>query len=824
MRLPRAPSLVPPPTCITVAALLLVNAYLPLALAQSAPAPGPSDEADSQGKGRPRRDAPSTATSSTTTSSGSLQTVVITGSSVQAGGGLITPLDVPKSASLVSEKYIKDQSAGANPFQLLNMSAGVNSNGRGASGLDRGQISVRGFQSNQLGLSLDGVPINDSGTFNTFPQEYVDTENLSSIAISQGAGDADSPNIGATGGVITMLVKKPSKDFHFDAVQAFGSNAFRRTYLRVDTGTFGNDNRAFLSFSDSAVDQWRGIGSTWRKHVDAMLVHDLSADDQLSLNVFYNKENMAQYEAMTKIQIAQYGYGFNFAPTFTPISAPTPGVPQSDNNSTPASPLLQRSNFNGLQYNPFENVIVSAKASLGLRENVHLEIQPYLWFGRGNGGGGTYVSDGNTALLGQPTDLRQDGNLGDTVLFYNPFAQQQFRPGFISRVKWNIDNQELVLGFHYERGDLHEWRNYTRIDPNTGVPVNYWAGYKDGITGSNGAIVYNQNQETVTTTVRPFLEDTVHLLNDQLVLNFGMQFPIVKREGENRLPLALRTAGGQVAPVNPSIEQQKFMPSMGALYNLDTRNAIFGSIAQTFRATDNAPMYQPGANLSAIQPETAIDSEVGYRFAGETLVGSVSLYNINYENREQSLFDVNVNNTVSKNIGSVNIRGIELEVGSKPVWGFSFFGSGSINDSKIKNNILVGVAGAGNLELPTQGRQLTDLPKFSLAAQARYEEGPFRASLQAKYTGRRYSTLVNDESAAGFTVVNFATGYTLPFRWSGIEKMGIELNIDNLLNKKYLGAVNFANNTNATNGIPGSAPTYFQGAPLFASVKLKVEF
>ena len=770
---------------------------------------------------------PDAETSNDAVSSTNMTTVSVQGSKARAGNGLISDLIVPKSASIISDVFIKDQAPASNPFQLLALTPGVTSNGRGPSGLDRGAISVRGFQSNQLGVSLDGVPVNDAGTFNTFPQEYVDTENLSKIFILQGAGDADSPNIGATGGVIGMIVKKPAEAFGVTASQSGGSDSFRRSYVRLDSGTFAGNNRAFLSYSNSAVNLWRGDGRSNRQHVDGMLVHDIDADNHLSLNLFYNKQMSANYQALTQAQIGQYGYGFNFAPSFAPLPAGINGTAQTDNNSAAlgSNTLLQRSNFHGLQFNPFEDIVVSSKANLKLANDVHLDIQPYFWFGRGNGGSTAYVAESNTSLLGAPTDLNGDGDTRDTRLLLNPFQQQQFRPGVISRLKWDLPGHELVFGLHYERSRLHEWRSYEAVDPVTGRVADLWLDSGNELLNASGQPVRNQDQVTTSTTIRPFFQDTAHFLDDQLIATFGLQYPIVKRTGENQLPLALRTSGGLVAPSRVDIKQHKLMPSLGAVYSLTAQQSVFASVAQTFRATDNAPLYQPGANLGGIKPEAAVDSEIGYRYSGSMLIGSATAYHINYMNRQQSLFDVTVNNTVSKNIGDVEIKGIELEMGTKPVAGFSLYSAATFNTSELKNDILVGVSGqASNRVLPTRGKKLTDLPDSTLSAQLRYEQPGYFASVQAKYTGKRYATLMNDEAAAAFTTVDLSAGVDLPPAWIGGAKADLLFTVNNLFDKQYLGAINFGNNAQAVNGIPASGATYFQGGPRFASLSLRVKF
>jgi iron complex outermembrane receptor protein len=752
--------------------------------------------------------------------------IVISGRRASVSSGLISRLDVAKSASLVTEAFIKDQPAGSNPFQLLNLAPGINANNRGSTGLDRGQISIRGFQSNQLGLSLDGIPINDSGTFNTFPQEYVDTENLSQIFVLQGAGDAETPNIGATGGVIGMTVRKPAAELGVSAIQAFGEDGYTRSYARIDTGAFGDGNRAFLSFSHGVVEPWRGIGKTSRDHIDAMLQHETDGGSVFSVAAYYNRQMMAQYQALTKAQVRQFGYFANYATVFNAVAPAQAGTVQNDDDSAIVGGQFQRANYSALNYNPFQNLVLSTKASLKLTDDLHLDVQPYLWYGQGNGGVGSYLSEKNVALLGAARDVNGDGDAIDNRLFYNPYLQKQYRPGVISRLKWTVASQEIILGFHFERANLREWRSFVGVNGASGVPLDYWSrAASETLTRADGSLIRNQDQRTITTTIRPFVQDVIHLADDAVTVTLGLQLPIVKRQGDNYLPLALRTSNGRIAPTTVDTEQKRLLPNAGIIWKVTSRHSLFASIAKTFRATDNAPLFQPGASFAALKPETAVDAEAGYRYAGPVVVGSLSLYHIDYRDRQQSLFDVTVGNTVARNIGNVKLKGIEAEIGTQPIGFVSFYLSGSLNDTRLQNDVPVGNNGqTTNALLPTSGKQLTDVPRTTAAGQIRYDDGTLFGQVQAKYTGRRYSTLVNDDYVSPLTTVDLMAGYNLPSAWTRGVRTSLTVNVSNVFDKRYFGAINFGRNLNATNGIAPNPASFFLGAPRFLSVKLRADF
>jgi iron complex outermembrane receptor protein len=102
------------------------------------------------------------------------------------------------------------------------------------------------------------------------------------------------------------------------------------------------------------------------------------------------------------------------------------------------------------------------------------------------------------------------------------------------------------------------------------------------------------------------------------------------------------------------------------------------------------------------------------------------------------------------------------------------------------------------------------------------------AAISAKYTGVRYSTLVNDESMDPFTLFNLSAGYK--FADNGfLQSPTIRFNIQNLFNSKYLiSGANYSGadiKTTTNSSISGGgSPTYYVGAPMFVSLSLSSEF
>ncbi|WP_268594326.1 TonB-dependent receptor plug domain-containing protein, partial [Escherichia coli] len=113
-----------------------------------------------------------------------------------------------------------------------------NVNSNDASGLSGVDYTMRGMNSDQIGLSMDGIPINDSGNYAVYPNLLGDAENLEEVFVTQGSSEADGPHIGSSGGNIGLVTRRPAKDFGGFVKQTLGSNSLSKTFARLETGEY----------------------------------------------------------------------------------------------------------------------------------------------------------------------------------------------------------------------------------------------------------------------------------------------------------------------------------------------------------------------------------------------------------------------------------------------------------------------------------------------------------------------------------------------------------------------------------------------------------
>lgn len=753
----------------------------------------------------------------------------------QAGGtdtGLITQEEAPKARSAVTRQHLEQLNPSSGVFQTIDLLPGVNSFSHDATGLFGGGIRVRGFAGDQMGLTINGAPVNDSGNFAVYPQEYTDTENLCEVFITQGATDTEAPHVGATGGNLGMVTCSPKDKHGVRFAQSVGGLNYSRTFLRVDTGKFGQSNtKAFVSYSKSKVDKFKGEGGADRDHVDLGIEAQPSRDLFLASSFLYNRAVNNNYRTLTTAQIAASGDRLDFG-----TSAPqhlTPVAGTSQNESAPAD------GFYKFNTNPFRNFIWTGKAEWRASQDLTISAEPYFWYGFGTGGSQlqTLTESSNASLLGGGVrDINGDGDTLDRVMVYGSSVTRTYRPGMTVKANWQLGNHSLLAGYWYERARHQQTGPRTTFD-NNGNPANAWL--DDSATflrRQDGTTFQARDWKTINTAGSLFLQDTISLMNDKAKLQLGLRQTELERDFTNYANEGSTSATGRSdGTYNIVKTYRKLLPSASFKYNLTPAQSVFTSIGQNFRTPSNfvlSNLLQGGSVVNGqltgatlrqpvVGPETSVNLDLGYRFQGERTTFSGTVFMVDYKNRIASAWDpVNAIRT-DYNVGNVKTRGFELESATRLDANFSLYGSLTYTDSEMQQNLQLNATSAE----ATAGKQFPDTPKWLAGLALSYTQGPLSARLSAKHTGKAFSTLVNDASMQAYTLFNLSAGYKLPS--SGFFKSPqIRLNVDNLFDKKYLriNSPSGSSFTTRAQGAGGSLPSYYIGSPRFVSVTLSSDF
>jgi len=790
-----------------------------------------------QDKAAPQEKAPQRANASTTSNTtnanatkatiDSLEKVTVEGRG-QLGGGLMSVQVAPKAVSTITRAAIEESAPSATYAQLIDTIPGVVAITDDPSGLFDANYQIRGFTNDQIGVTVNGAPVNDSGNYRVYPTEYGDTENMNDITVLHGYPDVDQAVAGAAGGSIAWSTIDPSHNFSFDTTLSGGSRNYRREFVRVQTGDLG-PVRSWLSYSHNSTDLWRGKGNAEVWKVDGKSVWTIDSDNSISASLQYNHLiRTGGYQFETQATAASNYYA-NYDTTYTGANT----------------------NYYKLHVNPFKDYMLSLDGEFTLNPSLHLTVIPYFQYGSGGGGSGYTFTENTTAgNVGRFSyvnfDLDGDGAVtnGKKVMTYAYSGSQTWRPGVIAKLIQDFgDTDTLTYGVWFDRPRQEQSQNYSKVDAD-GNPLDIWGGSNLISYVPGGGPQYNFLDYTTTTLKRAFVSNE-WTPNSQWTVNVAGAYTSVERAGFGYQHYGAHAASASLAYTNQfggnsAHTWNKFTPSAGVKFQFDKANQFYLGYGRSFRAPVNGVItqsdsvrafYEQNPNevafsgytpaqlqaaldkMSVNQPETADTVDMGWRYYQGAFSGSVDVYGANLKNKQVNGFDSASGQTVYLAVPKLRQRGVNAEGAYKLNRNLSLYASYAYTKSTIVDDTFA----LGDGTYPTAGKSFVDVPKNTFALGANYHSGPFFVSMNAKYRSEFWADWVNTEKAPGFTTVNLNTGWNFGDVGSWAHKVKLKLNVTNLTDRK---AVTFASATNFLSTNPAGAGQLIDsttGKALFAS-------
>lgn len=720
-----------------------------------------------------------------------------------AGGGYMVQEESIKGRSTITKEALDKQTATGNAIDKLKYTPGLNISSEDATGLSGFRFTMRGLNSDQVGMSVDGMPINDSGNYALYSNLLGDPENIDQIFVTQGSSEADGPHIGSSGGNIGIVTIRPTKETGAFVKQTVGSNATRKTFARLNTGEV-NGLSNWLSASHTEGQMWRGSGAVRADKVEWNSFFDAGNGNTANLILKYHEQDNNSYSQLTKSQFQQNGRKFD----------PYPATPTVGSNG-------KLNSYYALAQNPFQTFTGVLNTQFKLADNLALSVIPYYYWGNGSGvGSSSYAlnrgsNTGGVFDLGNlPTAAQYNADGSSTTgVYYRPSRTQTWRPGITTKLNWDLGDHSLQFGYWYERARQSQTQPFIALKSN-GKPTDTWP---DGnaVVDANGNTVQGRDRFTVTPAQKVWAQDTWYI-NPDWTLVAGLAYMNVKRDGTNNGSLTEQ-------PEKRHQTYNKLLPNAGLKYQLDERDQLFYSLSRNMRIPQNYVLYDKGVDSINSKPETSWNHELGWRFTGDDMTVAATLFYMQFKDRQVSSKDIN-GDYADINAGSVNNSGLELEWSGLLPQHFNYYTSYTYTKAEQQDDLTVYNAGKAIL-LPTSGKQFANVPKNMLAANIGYDDGRFYGTFGGKYTSKIYGDLTNDEAISGRTVFNAGAGIYLPVDKKVVKDATLRLNVDNLFDKKYLDGV-YTTKTNAASysGFRDGDPAYIVGLERTVTVSLEANF
>src|ERR1700709_1047748 len=113
--------------------------------------------------------------------------IVITSTRASQGvGGVLIP-DTSKAKGVLTQEFISRQTPGNSILDTINQLPGVSFQNNDPFGSGGGTWSSRGFSSDRISLTFDGVPLNDTGNYAQYSNQQLDPELIDQVNVNYGS-------------------------------------------------------------------------------------------------------------------------------------------------------------------------------------------------------------------------------------------------------------------------------------------------------------------------------------------------------------------------------------------------------------------------------------------------------------------------------------------------------------------------------------------------------------------------------------------------------------------------------------------------------------
>jgi iron complex outermembrane receptor protein len=624
-------------------------------------------------------------------------------------------LDTPFNGTSYTSELIKDQQTHSVADVLQNDPSVRISRGFGNY---QELYVIRGFALNSDDLAYNGL-------YGLLPRQYVATELLERVEVLRGASaflNGMTPGGTGIGGTINLLPKRATSE-PISQVTA-GMETGGQIYLSTDIGRrFGPDERFGIRVNAARREGGTGIDNENRELSLGSVGLDYRGNRfRVSADIGYQEQKLTQ--ARSSVAIG------------------TLAVPSAPNSSTNwAQPW---------SYSNERDLFGTLRGEFDLTDN----ITAWAAFGE------RFGTENNT--LSNVTLTNASTGAATTSRFDNT-REDRIRTGEVGiRAKFNTAGVKHELAASANRF-IQDRRNSYGTSTGT-LATNIYSPSIVAMPARTTAITTGGDMSDPRTTnyaelVSYALADTMSVMDDRLQLTLGARQQNVK---------SLNYAYLTQAP-GSTYDQSAVTPMAALLYKLTKSMSVYGSYIEGLQqgSTAGSTASNRGETLS---PYKSKQKEVGLKYDGGTLGGSVAVFSTNQPNAYQDP----VTNYYGLN-GEQRNRGAELSVFGTPMRGLRLLGGITLLQAKQTKTI------NGTLD----GKYVIGVPRTQANLGADWDvPGVQGLSVNARavYTGSQYASADNQQQLSAWTRYDAGARYITAM---GSQTITIRARVDNLLNKNY---------------------------------------
>jgi len=796
-----------------------------------------------------------------------LAEVIVTGRRVRSLAG-VTDQTAAKSRITVTGETLQNYASGQTFLDSLNQVPGLNFTNNDAYGSSGGNLRLRGFDGARVSLTFDGIPLNDTGNYAVYTNQQIDPELIEAVDVNLGTTDVDSPTASAVGGTINNRTRRPGKDMGGMASLSVGEDNFRRVFGMFDTGELGPfGTRAYIAGSYARNDKFKGPGEIFKRQFNARIQQDLDNGNFVAASFHFNRNRNNFYRNANEATFLANGRQFDNLATCTRLMG-TAGVADNEGSSpntggteNPLNPSAC-TNYYNLRINPSDTGNIRINSLWHLSDKLRLSVDPSFQYVLANGGGTAVINEfvtattvdkrvvGNSGRLG--FDLNGDGDTLDGVRFYTPNNTNTKRYGVNASLIWDLsETQRVRFAYTLDYGKHRQTAAWGYLDAN-GNPEDVFGGRQGRkVATADGSYLRGRDRYSIAELNQISAEYRGKFLDERLTATIGVRAPYFTRElnqychtvnGSGNVlcttqtPAATRANGNVVFVDTPTATE--YVPPFAATAKFDE---ILPNVSLNYAFTDNQTVYASYAaglssprvdNLYGVRrladgslarvnpdPEQTDSIDLGWRYNADNVIAVVAVWQSKFKNRIVSAFDPDLGFSVDRNVGDVDLKGVDMQIGWRANDWMTVSANASYNDSELKNDLRV----TSTSTLPTKGKAFVETPEYTYGGRIDLRPIPnLTVGLEGKFVDERFTTDVNDAKVPSYTLFHLNAAYD--FEVARLKGLRAQFVIYNLLDEEFFGSLGSSTNAITTNGVSGFSPTLALGAPRSMSLSVIARF
>ncbi|MFQ3181231.1 MAG: iron complex outermembrane receptor protein [Polaribacter sp.] len=608
---------------------------------------------------------------------GSLDEIVVTATS------FAIDRKTPVAVSTIKASDI-ERKLGTQEFpEILKSTPGVYATKSGG-GFGDGRINMRGFNSENVAVMINGVPVNDMENGRVYWSNWAGLSDVTSaMQVQRGLGAAKVA-VPSIGGTINILSKTSDIEKGGNVMASTGNNGFQKYGFTLSTGLMDSGLASTVSFSKTSGEGYVDGTQFEGFNYFVNLTKEINENHKLSFTTFGSPQRHGQRQNRSTVETirnAQSGIRFN----------PDWGYK------------------NGQVTHIEDNFYHKSQTSLNhywvINDVTSLSTAVYASYGTGGGGGnaGTNRALFNQRLGGadQPVDLdniveinRANGALGSEAILRASRNDHEWY-GVLSTFKTQLaEGLDLIGGLDWRTytgkhftevtdllGGQYFYDNSNVNNPNAALQVGDKYGYNND--GKVGWLGFFGQLEYGTENFDAFVSTSFQRSTYQRIDYFQYD---------------LSTESGRDLATTDKVDLNGYSIKGGANYRIDDVQNVFANIGYFERPANFDAVFQGFNNTNVnknAENEKIFSLELGYGIRAEKFAANVNVYRTQWNDRSFSRTiqaDQNVPGSENyiANLLGVNAlhQGVEFDFTYKPTDKLSFSGMLSLGDWTNDNDLI----------------------------------------------------------------------------------------------------------------------------------------